>query len=242
MIARSEPLLLPLFFTFCIHFGLLLLFGYWSNWQAEDRMADPVIGPSLQATLTVSSPVIKPAPPVLKAPPIVEKAAPKPQQEPEPQVIEEQDLAFPKESTLDNLIENLKKIAPAAKEEVTEPVEPVEKKVSPQPAAADTEQQDLRREALAYYHRNQLLVERNFNPGTSAQRKRFQGLVTRLKIFLDEQGRLVGVEIVSSSGNAVFDVEAERAVRRTHKFIVPADAQLRELYFRAITMEFSLTP
>ena len=83
-------------------------------------------------------------------------------------------------------------------------------------------------------------MERNFNTGTAAQRKIFEGLVTRLKIFLDEEGNLLSVEIISSSGNEVFDTEAERAVRRIEQFIIPDDNALRERYFREITMEFKL--
>ena len=49
------------------------------------------------------------------------------------------------------------------------------------------------------------------------------------------------VEIIVSSGNRVFDVEAERAVRRVNKFIIPEDSRLQELYFRQIIMEFTLS-
>ena len=245
MISRSEPLLLPLFFTFCIHFALLLLFGYWSSWESGTDFEDLSLGPSLKATLTnlplPSKPVVK-----KESPPVPKKEEPLRETKEAP--IQKEELTQPRESTLKDLVEELKETEPVVKEKVSPSPPPelqqeereVDEAVLEEPKADISKKRRLRQEALAYYKRNQSLVEKNFNPGTTAQKQRFKGLVTRLKIFLDDKGRLVDMEIIRSSGNVVFDVEAERAVRRAGSFIVPDDGELRNEYFREITMEFSL--
>ena len=254
MVARSEPLLIPFFFALCVHLSLFILLGYWSDWQPEEK--DPSLGPALKVALAILpvAPILAPSPakPIQPQPP---PPAPPPKEEnkPEKEGIPEAPEVV-NEKTLDKLIEELRdlelKEEKREEEQKKEENEEKQKRETEAPAQeavvtdkekkADTQQQ-LRSQALAYYQRNKLLVERNFNPGTAAQRNQYQGLVARLKIFLDEQGQLMDVEIIASSGNRVFDVEAERAVRRVNKFIIPEDSRLQELYFRQVIMEFTLS-
>ncbi len=253
---QSEPFFLPLFFTLCIHMSFFVLLSYWGTSEFPKR---DTLGPSISVALknlppSPPKPIPKPAP-SRPAPPkevkevkevkeikeVEEKKEEK--KAPEAEIPVQTD-----EKKLDKLIENLretqpKKEAPAPKQEEIKEELLVREQTTSNPNREETslQQQELRNEALAYYERNKELVERNFNPGTAAQRSQFQGLVTRIKIFLDEKGKLVDVQILVSSGNPLFDVEAERAVRRVDGFIIPSDRRLQESYFREIIMEFSLS-
>ena len=217
---RSEPLLLPLFFASLLHvviFMLLITFADIGG-QEDILSQEDLLKSSLKARLSPAPAVVKPRPAKPKKSVVVDKPN-------EKKLNQEQ--AAPSE--IEQLIDDLSK---PREEEIQE--EPVKTEDSIKVSS------EKRSEALAYYRRNQDLVERNFNTGTAAQRQIFEGLVTRLKIFLDEEGSLLYMEIISSSGNEVFDTEAERAVRRIEQFIIPDDKVLRERYFREITMEFKL--
>ena len=217
---RSEPLLLPLFFASLLHVVIfMLLITFADIGGQEDLLSqEDLLKSSLKARLSPAPAVVKPRPAKPKKSVVVDKPN-------EKKLNQEQ--AAPSE--IEQLIDDLSK--PREEETQEEPVKTEDStKVS----------SEKRSEALAYYRRNQDLVERNFNTGTAAQRQIFEGLVTRLKIFLNEEGSLLYVEIISSSGNGVFDTEAERAVRRIEQFIIPDDKVLRERYFREITMEFKL--
>ena len=217
---RSEPLLLPLFFASLLHVVIfMLLITFADIGGQEDLLSqEDLLKSSLKARLSPAPAVVKPRPAKPKKSVVVDKPN-------EKKLNQEQ--AAPSE--IEQLIDDLSK--PREEEIQVEPVKTEDStKVS----------NEKRSEALAYYRRNQDLVERNFNTGTAAQRQIFEGLVTRLKIFLDEEGSLLYMEIISSSGNEVFDTEAERAVRRIEQFIIPDDTALRERYFREITMEFKL--
>ena len=206
MVTRSEPLLIPFFFAFCIHFSLFLLLGYWKNPQSE--LESLSLGPSIEVALA-PLPVAPPPEPVRPVPPQPPSPA---QPQPEREAPREQPKAET-ETPPAPPIEAPKPLRPQDEKERTKKEEKPEiptRAAAPPERAADV--QEFRSRALVYYERNKVLVERNFNPGTAAQRNQFQGLVTRLKIFLDEQGRLTDVDIIASSGNRVFDVEAERAV------------------------------
>ena len=222
---RSEPLLLPLFFASLLHVVIfMLLITFADIGGQEDLLSqEDLLKSSLKARLSPAPAVVKPRPAKPKKSVVVDKPN-------EKKLNQEQ--AAP--SDIEQLIDDLSKPREGEIQVEQTQEEPVKTEDSTKVSS------EKRSEALAYYRRNQDLVERNFNTGTAAQRQIFEGLVTRLKIFLDEEGSLLYMEIISSSGNEVFDTEAERAVRRIEQFIIPDDTALRERYFREITMEFKL--
>lgn len=228
---RAEPILLPVFFATLLHAaGLLLILSVSepqgnSLIESEDLSAISVNARAV--TLPKPKPVVQPKPkpkpkpkqPVVAKESTSEKVLQEPEATEEPQ--EETD-----EATEDDTVADI--------EEPTQET-PIKDTQSEEEISASQ-----RNQALAYYGRNRDLVERNFYAGTTAQREQFKGLVTRLKLFLDERGYLQRVEVVSGSGSDLFDSEAVRAVRRVDRFIIPDDAILRQRYFREITMEFNL--
>ena len=64
------------------------------------------------------------------------------------------------------------------------------------------------------------------------------GMQARLLVELIPTGEVVGVTIVESSGNGVFDRSAEAAVRKAHTFEVPREADLFERHFRRFSLLF----
>jgi len=64
------------------------------------------------------------------------------------------------------------------------------------------------------------------------------GMETKLMVELVPTGDVVGITIVSSSGNAAFDRSAEQAVRKAGKFDVPKDSAAFERYFRRFPVLF----
>ena len=224
---RSPPFLLPCFGAFFVHIVLTALLASWTNINEEAFIqVDP--GTSIKANLVS---IAQPRP----APKAVAKPAPQKKTE-QPPAIQNEDL--------DALIERLDQPTLVEEGDATADSKAEENNAKSQDKeAVDQEESDDRFNlALEYYQRNQVLVERNFNTGTAAQRKTFEGLVVRMKIFLDAEGRLKNLKIIKSSGNQIFDAETERAVRRVRRFILPADPIIVERYFEEITMEFSLSP
>lgn len=216
-----------------MHLVLTALLGSWTNIE-EEAFTLVEVGTSIKANLVaVAQPRPRPAP--RPAP----KPAPKPKKEEAQPEVQTEDL--------ETIIENLDKPV-VSEEDIEDTVTEDEDRSPSRPsqAAAESEEQEGDTErfklALEYYQRNQALVERNFNTGTAAQRQTFEGLVVRMKIFLDAEGRLKELTIIRSSGNQIFDAETERAVRRIKHFILPADPLIVERYFQEITMEFSLSP
>ena len=218
---HGEYTILPVFFASFLHIAFMILvlsvseLGSGSFSPAQDTSLAAI---SIKArTVTISEPP-KPAPAPTSEPKVsVKKDAKAKQQAPakEAKTSTEQQEAAAKEKTQQQ-----------------------------DSAVRSKSQQDLsaleRSTVLAFYGRNKNLVERNFNTGSEAQRDSFVGLVVRLKLFLDEHGRLVKVDLVKASGSDLFDAEALRAVKRVSKFIIPNDIALRNKYFREINMEFKL--
>lgn len=213
---RADPLLLPVFFAGLVHVAIfILMFSFVSSGgDFQFNRAD-------LSKISINARVV--TLPTPKKQVVQQKVAkPKPQVQPQP-------------------------ASPALQEEIKE--EPVKEKetenVAEETSLTGTRQEqeisvNRRNEALAYYGRNKDLVERNFYAGTGAQREQFEGLVTRLKLYLDNNGRLEDIEIISGSGNNLFDSETIRAVRRVSKFIIPDDLALRQRYFRQLVIEFKL--
>ena len=64
------------------------------------------------------------------------------------------------------------------------------------------------------------------------------GMQARLLVELIPTGRVVGVTVVASSGNAEFDRSAEAAVKKAREFEVPPESDLFERYFRRFSLLF----
>lgn len=229
---RTEPLLLPIFFALLLHFLIFVFLVSYANLGGDNDFSLPndISELSIKAQIAV---LPRPAPPKNRRPNAPSK--PKIQEKPANKaIVQDKQTETAEQEQLNELIEQLDNSPgrPTTQNNLEEsPLKPQdEAKLSA----------EKRNEALAYYKRNQDLVERNFNTGTAAQQVNFEGLVTKLKIYLDEEGRLLDVETISGSGNNIFDNEAEKAVRRIDKFIIPSDNALRRRYFREITMEFKL--
>ncbi len=229
----TPPFLLPCFGACFVHIVLVIMLSNWTHIDEETFALQPDPGLSVKASLVTLVAPVRPTPPKK-----IKKSASQPQKNPLESLVEHLNqpvLADDKKRTDEALADELPLYV--------EKKETTGQSASEQETAEIREKQEARiNQALAYYQRNQALVERNFNTGTAAQRKLFEGLVVRIKIFLDAEGRLTDMRILKSSGNRVFDAEAERAVRRVKRFILPSDPLLVEKYFKEITMEFQLGP
>jgi TonB family protein len=78
------------------------------------------------------------------------------------------------------------------------------------------------------------LVSMNWSRPPSAR----NGMEVRMIVELVPTGDVVGVTVVSSSGNEAFDRSAEQAVRKAGKFDVPKDPGVFEKYFRRLQVNF----
>lgn len=229
---RVEPIILPVFFAALLHASILVLALSFSEPQGDglfelENLSEISVN-ARAVTLPQPRSVARPKPrpkPVAPVEPVVNEVP-----------ITEKQLDVPDEtSTQEDVSDD------AADEDAVTDLELPAQEAPVKPEVRDEEvSASQRNEALAYYGRNRDLVERNFYAGTTAQREQFKGLVTRLKLYLDENGYLQKVDVVSGSGNALFDSEAIRAVNRVERFIIPDDLSLRRRYFREITMEFNL--
>jgi len=199
----------------------------WFNWVPADK-SPIVMRPNIvQAELVVlEAPKPKPTP----KPAAVEPAPPQPQVKPPPP-----------------------KPAPQVKPQPTPP------KVDPAKAAAERERQrrldslasssfsdalsresevlseDKNEQAAQTFAQGiyQLIVS-NWSRPPSAR----NGMEARLIVELVPTGDVVGVTVVSSSGNEAFDRSAEQAVRKAGKFDVPKDPGVFEKYFRRFPVLF----
>ena len=231
----TPPFLLPCFGACFVHIVLIIVLSNWTHINEETLALQADADLSVKANLVTLAAPVRPSPPPPKK---IKKSASQPQKKPLENLVEHLNqpvIADDKKRTDEALADEFA-LNEAGKE--------AERQSNAEQKTAETRKKEEARvnQALAYYQRNQALVERNFNTGTAAQRKLFEGLVVRMKIFLDAEGRLTDMRIIKSSGNRVFDAEAERAVRRVKRFILPSDPLLVEKYFKQITMEFQLGP
>ncbi|MCH9665755.1 MAG: TonB C-terminal domain-containing protein [Gammaproteobacteria bacterium] len=226
---RVEPIILPVFFAALLHASILVLALSFSEPQGDGLFElEDLSEISVNAravTLPQPRPVARPKPKPKPVAPVVNEVP-----------ITEKQLDVPDETSTQEDVSD-EEVDEDAVTDLELPAQEASEKSDVQDEEVSASQ---RNEALAYYGRNRDLVERNFYAGTTAQREQFKGLVTRLKLYLDENGYLQKVDIVSGSGSALFDSEAIRAVNRVEKFIIPDDLSLRRRYFREITMEFNL--
>ena len=97
--------------------------------------------------------------------------------------------------------------------------------------------QEDQRAANSYRQIIQQRLSENWSRPPSARRN----MEAQVRIQLVPTGRVVGVSIIKSSGDAAFDRSVEQAVRKAHQFIElqAMDSRLFELKFRSVDVAFS---
>ena len=102
---------------------------------------------------------------------------------------------------------------------------------------AQMDAQEDQRAANSYRQIIQQRLSENWSRPPSARRN----MEAQVRIQLVPTGRVVGVSIIKSSGDAAFDRSVEQAVRKAHQFIElqAMDIRLFELTFRSVDVAFS---
>ena len=88
--------------------------------------------------------------------------------------------------------------------------------------------------AMAYVAQIQREIIQNWSRPPSAR----NGMETLLRVHLVPTGEIVDVKIIEGSGNDAFDRSAILAVRKSERFVVPADTLRFERDFREFTVLF----
>ena len=103
--------------------------------------------------------------------------------------------------------------------------------------AAQMSAQEDERAANSYRQIIQRRLSENWSRPPSARRD----METQVRIQLVPTGRVVGVSIIKSSGDAAFDRSVEQAVRKASQFVElqAMDSRLFELKFRSVDVAFS---
>tara|TARA_B100000886_G_scaffold338197_1_gene300509 strand:+ start:641 stop:1363 length:723 start_codon:yes stop_codon:yes gene_type:complete len=154
----------------------------------------------------------------------------------EQQILENKDKKVAAESGLKK-----KKLAELRKKE-RDSEEAQKKKLAEWESLLDREAQELAaREdeevAKSYYQIIRQRLSDNWSRPPSAR----LGMTAKVRIILVPTGRVVGVVIESSSGDAAFDRSVEQAIRKVDQFVElqGMDDRLFELRFRQVTVLFS---
>ena len=102
---------------------------------------------------------------------------------------------------------------------------------------AQMDAQEDQRAANSYRQIIQQRLSQHWSRPPSARRN----MEAQVRIQLVPTGRVVGVSIIKSSGDAAFDRSVEQAVRKAHQFIElqAMDSRLFELKFRSVDVAFS---
>jgi colicin import membrane protein len=102
---------------------------------------------------------------------------------------------------------------------------------------AQMDAQEDQRAANSYRQIIQQRLSENWSRPPSARRN----MEAQVRIQMVPTGRVVGVIIIKSSGDAAFDRSVEQAVRKAHQFIElqAMDSRLFELKFRSVDVAFS---
>jgi colicin import membrane protein len=102
---------------------------------------------------------------------------------------------------------------------------------------AQMDAQEDQRAANSYRQIIQQRLSENWSRPPSARRN----MEAQVRIQIVPTGRVVGVIIIKSSGDAAFDRSVEQAVRKAHQFIElqAMDSRLFELKFRSVDVAFS---
>ena len=88
--------------------------------------------------------------------------------------------------------------------------------------------------AMAYAAQIKREIVQNWSRPPSAR----NGMEVILRVHLVPTGEIVDVKVEESSGNRAFDRSAVQAVRKSSRFVVPADALRFEKDFRVFTVLF----
>ncbi|MGB1685166.1 MAG: energy transducer TonB [Pseudomonadales bacterium] len=88
--------------------------------------------------------------------------------------------------------------------------------------------------AMAYVAQIQREIIQNWSRPPSAR----NGMETLLRVHLVPTGEIIDVKVIEGSGNDAFDRSAILAVRKSERFVVPADTLRFERDFREFTVLF----
>ncbi len=202
------------------------LFVGWNPQQLEQRQFEPRI---VQSQLLVMQPEARqkprPAPAVAppapaQAPPPPAKPSPKPVEKPEP--VRDDRAEQERQRELERQQRRLEELARQSFAQALE---------SEAGELADADDETVAASyRLGIYQR----VVANWSRPLSAR----LGMEARLLVELIPTGRVVGVTVVDSSGNAEFDRSAEAAVNKAKEFEVPQESEVFERYFRRFSLLF----
>ncbi len=134
-----------------------------------------------------------------------------------------------------------KKLAELRKKE-RDAVEAQRKKIADWESMLDREAQELEsredEEATKSYYQ---IIRQRLSDNWSRPPSARLGMTVKVRIVLVPTGRIVGVVIESSSGDAAFDRSVEQAIKKVDQFVElqGMDGRLFELRFRQVTVLFS---
>lgn len=236
---------LPLLLALLLHVAAgAALYGNWNPQQVERAVIKPQI---ITSTLVVLEPKPKPAPPkpapVVQptpkpapkpppkpAPPKPKPEPPKPEPKPEPKPDLEAERRKAEELARQERErkEREQRLAALAQSSFLDALESEASQIDQADASAD--------EALAASYRVGIYqaVVGNWSRPPSARNR----MEAKLLVELVPTGDVVGVTIITSSGDDAFDRSAEAAVRKARRFEVPKEPDVFERNFRRFTLLF----
>ncbi|MFU8817900.1 MAG: energy transducer TonB [Pseudomonadales bacterium] len=245
MIEAVRNYALPLLLALLLHVAAAAaLYGNFNPHHEERAVIKPQI---VKSTLVVLEPKPKPAPPkpapVVQAPkpkppppkpkppppkpapqPAETKPPPEPKPDPEAERRKAEELARQERERR----EREQRLAALAQSSFLDAMEDEASQLSEADASAD--------EALAASYRVGIYqaVVGNWSRPPSARNR----MEAKLLVELVPTGDVVGVTIITSSGNEAFDRSAEAAVRKARRFEVPKEPDVFERNFRRFTLLF----
>ena len=223
---------LPALLTISIHVGIVLVLGF--RWAGPTQViAAAPTAQAVQAVL-VSADSLAPKPkPKLKPKP---KPKPKPQPQPQPQPQVDPTPATPREAPPPAVVEPVPEIKDAAPESDATQLAAMAREELANMATSDLSGSDsisLKDAVAATIQR--AVINRWTRPPSARN-----GMVSVLSIQLVPTGEVVGVSVLTTSGDAAFDRSAISAVERVGKFpeIAQLDSRVFETTFRRFQLIF----
>jgi len=223
---------LPALLAIGIHVGIVLVLGF--RWAGPTQViAAAPTAQAVQAVL-VSADSLAPKPkPKLKPKP---KPKPKPQPQPQPQPQVDPTPATPREAPPPAVVEPVPEIKDAAAESDATQLAAMAREELANMATSDLSGSDsisLKDAVAATIQR--AVINRWTRPPSARN-----GMVSVLSIQLVPTGEVVGVSVLTTSGDAAFDRSAISAVERVGKFpeIAQLDSRVFETTFRRFQLIF----
>jgi len=219
---------LPALLTISIHVGIVLVLGF--RWAGPTQViAAAPTAQAVQAVL-VSSDSLAPKPKPKPKP----KLKPKPKPKPKPQV--DPTPATPREAPPPAVVEPVPEIEDAAAESDATQLAAMAREELANMATSDLSGSDsisLKDAVAATIQR--AVINRWTRPPSARN-----GMVSVLSIQLVPTGEVVGVSVLTTSGDAAFDRSAISAVERVGKFpeIAQLDSRVFETTFRRFQLIF----